>query len=84
MICKYIPDNERNLWKGQNSNLFVYSKIRHLIKQEKEKIRKKGEMEKKRHMSQKEKEKKTHSFLAAWYRSECPLGNSSNPLGRKE
>lgn len=74
MICKYIPDNERNLWKGQNSNLFVYRKIRHLIKQEKEKIRKKGEMEK----------KKTHSFLAAWYRSECPLGNSSNPLGRKE
>lgn len=24
-------------------------------------------------------EMKTHSFQAAWYRSECPLGNSSNP-----
>lgn len=47
MTFKYIPDNERNLWKGQNSNLFVYRKIRHLIKQEKEKIRKKGEMGKK-------------------------------------
>lgn len=25
------------------------------------------------------KNRETHSFLAAWYRSECPLGNSSSP-----
>lgn len=36
--------------------------------------------EDKREVKQKEEEEmKTHSFQAAWYRSECPLGNSSNP-----
>lgn len=28
---------------------------------------------------EKEEERKTHSSLAAWYRSGCPLGNSSSP-----
>lgn len=36
--------------------------------------------EDKREVKQKEEEEmKTHSFQAAWYRSECPLGNSSSP-----